>query len=318
MYNTPTVNMTKPVIASIGNFDGVHRGHRHLLASMRELAAMTDATVTAVTFTRHPLTIIRPERIPLTLTPIDLKTRLLYDAGADDVVALDFDHELRALTARQFMTLLRDRYGVSHIVTGYDNSFGSDRPHTLEEYLAATPTGVSLSRGSRLEIAGAPASSTRIRHALRDGDLTLVRELLGRDYSITGVVVHGRHIGHTIGFPTANVSVDPLTCLPRQGVYAAFVTLDADLAEDSTPHTGSLFPAMVNVGTAPTVTAILADGDTQLTVEAHIIGLDADIYGRRLTITFVKRLRDELHFPSIEALSAQLAEDRHATLQALS
>lgn len=293
------------IIASVGNFDGVHLGHRHLLAQMRDLADRHHASIVAVTFTTHPLTLIRPQRVPLTLTPLDVKTRLLLEAGADRVVALDFDERLRALTSRQFMTMLRDSYGVCHVVTGYNNSFGSDRPSGIDDYLAAAPSGVTVSRAMPLIVDGIHASSTAIRHALTGGDLPLANRLLGRPYSVTGTVIAGRRLGRTLGFPTANIALQPIIQPPSQGVYAAIATTG-----------GHSYPAMVNIGVCPTVEALTGTRQTAPAVEAHLIGFEGDLYGHPVTLDFIERIRDEVRFDSLAALSDRLRLDRAATLAA--
>ncbi|MBO5054222.1 MAG: bifunctional riboflavin kinase/FAD synthetase [Muribaculaceae bacterium] len=299
--------MSDKIIASIGTFDGVHRGHRFLLDQLRQLARDNgDATVMAVTFDRHPLALIAPERQPARLTPNDLKQRLLLEAGVDRVEIFEFDRQVKEMTAGEFMALLRDRYGVTRVLTGYDNSFGSDRPHGIEQYRHIAPDGVTVDVGLPLIINDIPVSSTRIRRALSEGNLADANLMLGRPYRVSGTVTHGQHLGHRLGFPTANLQIPPHTQVPKNGVYAATATVDS-----------KSYPAMVNIGLRPTVEPSTGLSAPTPTIEAHIIDFAGDIYGASLSLDFIARLRDEQRFPSLDALTAQLNADRRATLHCI-
>lgn len=319
----------QPVVAVVGVFDGVHRGHVALLRQARAWAdslgaqpkdgnaenpgntgSWERARVLAVTFDCHPLSIVAPARCPQWLTrPADRDALLRATDGVDAVVTLPFTPELCRMTAWQFLDMLRSRYGVTHLLMGYDHNFGSDLPGrgapadlVAAHYdRAAADAGLAgLRRGKCLDVTlddgrTVTVSSSVIRRLLAEGEVTGAATLLGRSYALTARVIHGKHVGHTLGFPTANLDVAAGTALPGPGVYAARVT-GPGFADA---------PAVVNIGRCPTVVG--AGGP--LTVEVHIPGLDRDLYGQPLTVTFTRRLRDERRFPSLDDLRAQLARD---------
>ncbi|MCH5240084.1 MAG: riboflavin biosynthesis protein RibF [Muribaculaceae bacterium] len=287
-------------IAAIGTFDGVHRGHHAVLDLLSSLSKEKGLTPLAFTFRNHPLQLIDARRVPASLTPLWKKKKLIEERGVKPVV-LDFDDELRSTTAKEWMIRMRDSYGVVALIVGYDNTFGSDGVnHSLEDFIAI---------GEKLGIEVFPVevvtgvSSSAIRKAVKGGDMEKAGMMLGRPYSITAKVVKGNSLGHTIGFPTANIETPDGQAEPLPGVYAAIV---------KTLHDGKKHPAMVNVGTRPTVMR----GDN-LVIEAHIINWQGDLYGKDITVRFIKRLRDEKKFDSIEALKAQLTEDREFAMDAL-
>lgn len=315
---TPTqpsekIQPTTARVATVGVFDGVHLGHRHLLECTRAVAksieghhGASSAETVAVTFDRHPLSLIAPDRCPAMLTTAADRDRLLREAGAEDIVCLTFDDSLRRLTAAEFVRLLAARYGITHLVMGYDHSFGSDsRGVSFDHYRdAGLASGVAVIRADRYTLPDSDTvvSSSAIRRILAAGDVAGAAAMLGRPHTVTGRVVSGKHLGSRIGFPTANIAVPDDIVLPAGGVYAARCTAD-----------GSTYPAMVNIGTCPTVSS-----GAPVTVEAHLIGYDGDLYGRDLSVAFVHRLRDERRFDSVEALTARLAADRDAAIRALS
>ena len=280
-------------VAAIGTFDGVHRGHRSVLGALTDYARENDLEPLAITFDRHPLALIDSKRRPLELTPLWKKKRLLNEVGAS-VKILGFDEELRRTTAKEWMKKLHDEYGVRAMVIGYDNTFGSDGINlSLEDYkrMGEEEDIVVLSAD---EIKG--VSSSAIRKAVVNGEMEKARDMLGRPYSITAKVVRGNGVGHTIGFPTANIDLPEGVAIPKPGVYAAIVkTLDS----------GRKHPAMVNVGSRPTV---MRGDDT--VIESHLINWEEDLYGKDITVRFMKRIRDERKFDSIEALRQQLEMDR--------
>ena len=303
--------------ATIGFFDGVHLGHQHLLRRLREVAARHGLQTMAVTFDRHPRQVVEPGWRPQLLTTLDEKTALLRLTGIDTLVVLRFDDALSALTSRQFMCdVLRCQLGVRLLLTGYDNRFGHDRSATFADYVAygreagmevvaAEPLPLRQSVAECLMPAGEPPvaySSSLVRRLLSAGQVEAAAACTGRPYSIAGHIVHGEHKGHALGFPTANLMADePLKLVPARGVYAVEA-----VTADGTPH-----QAMTNIGTRPTF------GGERQTMETNIFGYAGDLYGQPLTIRFMARLRDEVPFPSTEALAAQLARDRQSALQHL-
>ena len=284
--------------AAIGTFDGLHRGHRSVLKVLTDFAAEHGMEPMAITFSNHPLTLIDPTRAPGELTPVWKKKKLLVEVGAKPVV-LEFDEPLRSTTARQWMKILHDAYDVRVLVIGYDNTFGCDGINlSIEDYKR-------LGKEEGIEVLTAPeikgVSSSSIRRAVAEGQMEKARDMLGRPYSITAKVVRGNSLGHTIGFPTANIELSENMSIPKKGVYAAVVKM---------LDTGKKFPAMVNVGTRPTVMR-----GNHLVLEAHIIGWDGLLYDKEITVRFIKRLRDEIKFDSIDALKQQLKEDKDEALK---
>lgn len=279
------------IAATVGTFDGVHRGHQMLLESLRTAASAGGLTPVAYTFDRHPLEIVAPARAPKMLcSPGERCARI----AAMDVVpqVLPFTEELRHLTAREWMSWLRDERGAELIVIGYDNTFGSDgRGLSPIDYMAlADELGIAL-----IEAPVVPGiSSSAIRKAVAAGDVESASEMLGRQYAITGKVVAGKQIGRSIGVPTANLEVKEDIAIPAGGVYAAKVSIGK----------GEECAAVVNIGTRPTV-----DACGIASIEAHLIGFQGDLYDRTLALSFIRRLRDERRFESLTALKNQIAID---------
>lgn len=306
-------------IAAVGTFDGVHYGHQSVVEFLREQAQRRGLIPAVVTFSSHPLSVVRPERVPKSLSSLRERCHRLIEAGADDVIVIPFDAGLRSMTAREFIAMLHDRYGVDAIVLGFNNSFGSDRLQGIDEYVRiADGLGVEIIEAPGYEHPGYGAiSSTAVRHLIAAGDVASAFGLLGHAFALTGPVEAGKRIGRTIGFPTANLRVDPSFAIPAEGVYACRAYIgNADgscdaLLPDSRRY---FYPAMVNIGHRPTVDT---SARPPLTVEAHLIGFDGDLYGTCLRLEFVSRLRAEQKFSSLDALTAQLAADKSAVLAAI-
>lgn len=290
----------------MGVFDGVHRGHRYLLEQLCDDAAAHGLEPVAVTFTRHPLAVVCPQREPLRLTDRTTRRNMLMQAGARDVIELDFDQRMRNMSAAEFMSMLRHDHGVERLLLGFNNRIGHDRVGSAADYVAiGRETGVTVDIAREYTGAEAPVSSSIIRNYLSCGLVDKASAALGYPYRITGTVVPGRQLGRTIGFPTANVrpATDGMQ-LPGAGVYAAWVTTD-----DGTRH-----PAMLNIGHRPTVDS----PDAPVSIEAHLIDFNGDLYGRTVTVIPVGRLRGEQRFPSLAVLQTQLRADRAAALDLLS
>lgn len=300
-------NTKRRRIAAVGMYDGVHRGHRFLLDYLRLEAQQRNLSSTAVTFGPHPLTIVRPHDAPSLLSPPDDKIARLEEAGADDVIILDFNEKMRHMTARQFLTMLHRRWAIDALVVGFNNRFGRDRLEGVEQYRKiGREIGIDILEAPEYKGIGSPVSSSIIRRHLTSGRLAEANEALGRYYTIRGTVVDGRRLGRTLGFPTANVSPDPANAvLPSFGVYAALVT---------TPD-GQRHPAVVNIGHRPTVEA---DPDkSPVTIEAHIIDYAGYLYGQKIEIEFVSFLRKEKKFASIDKLRSALESDKRSALSLL-
>ncbi len=287
---------------AVGVFDGVHRGHQAVLAGLQERGAeLGGLPATVLTFDRHPLEVIAPDRAPRLLTAPRRKLELLAELGVHAVAVLTFDERARGLTPEEFAAdVLVGGLGASLVVVGADFRFGKDRSGDVDEL-----RDLGLGLGYYVEEVallgdGAPVSSTRIRAAVAAGDVEAAALDLGRLFELEGEVVEGDGRGGTVGFPTANLAIAPSLLLPGRGVYAAW----AD-APDST------WPAVVNVGVRPTF------GGEREVVEAHLLDFEGDLYGAPLRLRFVARLRDERRFSGIDELSAQIARDVEAGRAAL-
>lgn len=285
--------------AVIGSFDGVHLGHAAVLSTLRNEAEARNLEPIAISFDRHPLSLIDPSRAPEAITSLQKKEELIRKAGVTPVI-LPFDENLRATTAADWIRFLKDSFDVELLVVGYDTTFGSDGlSYSISGYR-------NLGKENGIEVIEAPfvagISSSAIRKAVSEGMVEHAAEMLGRNFQLNGIVVGGNRLGRTIGFPTANLLPAPGIVIPANGVYAARAILPDG------KHVG----AMVNIGTRPT---IMRGNDR--TVEAHLIGWEGDLYGKNLTLAFVSRLRDEIRFNSIDALRRQLEEDRLNTGQTL-
>ena len=282
---------TQGKIATVGTFDGMHRGHQLVASTLLQLSLERGLQPMAITFRQHPLSIIAPERAPKLLCTTEEKIELMRGAGLNPN-ALEFDKKMQMLSARQWLEYLRDGYGARAVLLGYDNTFGHDgRSLSIEAYK-------EIGRDLGLEIYVAPhidgISSSAVRKTLREGHVEKVNEMLGRLYSLKGEVVTGNQIGRTIGFPTANILVDEELELPAHGVYAVEASI-----EESTPR-----PAIVNIGVRPTV-----EDAGHVSVECHIPGFSGNLYGRQLKIRFTRRIRGEERFASLSALQAAIARD---------
>jgi riboflavin kinase/FMN adenylyltransferase len=297
--------LRRPAIA-IGNFDGVHRGHQALIATARRLADRSEGEVVALTFDPHPARLLAPQLAPPLIFSLERRAELLGQAGADVVVAEPFTAEFAAIPAEAFAAdvLSRD-LGAENVVVGYDFSFGKGRrgDNTLLESLGAgLGFGVSIVR--RVSIHGLTCSSTKVREFVLEGRVEGAQVLMGRPCEITGEVVRGAGRGRGLGFPTANVRPD-VELLPKAGIYACrVVILDGPQPETKV--------AALSIGTNPT---FVEQG--RLTVEAHLLDYEGDLYGRRVRLEIAGRLRDEMRFESVEALVAQIHADIARTRELL-
>jgi riboflavin kinase/FMN adenylyltransferase len=293
-------------VATIGFFDGVHRGHCSLLSQVVRQAAQRNRQSTVVTFDIHPRQLVNPEFQPLLLTTLDEKLQLLSLQGIDRVAVLHFDEQMASLSARDFMSVVLSRQlNVDTLVLGYDSRFGHGRTAGFADYEAyGRSMGIDVLRATPLlSDDGTPVSSSLVRNLLLSGNIAQANDALGRRYSLTGNVVDGFHEGRRLGFPTANLALaDRQRLVPGRGVYAVW----AELTGYSEP-----MPAMMNIGTRPTY-----NGSSQ-TLEVHIIGYEGDLYGQDVTVTFAERIRSEQPFDSPSALASQLQLDRKACIRIL-
>ena len=293
-------------VATIGFFDGVHRGHCSLLSQVVRQAAQRNRQSTVVTFDIHPRQLVNPDFQPLLLTTLDEKLQLLSLQGIDRVALLHFDEQMASLSARDFMSVVLSRQlNVDTLVLGYDSRFGHGRTAGFADYEAyGRSMGIDVLRATPLlSDDGMPVSSSLVRNLLLSGNIAQANDALGRRYCLTGNVVEGFHEGRRLGFPTANLALaDRQRLVPGRGVYAVW----AELTGYSEP-----MPAMMNIGTRPTY-----NGSSQ-TLEVHIIGYEGDLYGQDITVTFAERIRSEQPFDSPSALASQLQLDRKACIRIL-
>lgn len=291
------VNESARTAVVIGNFDGVHLGHQHVLATARAIADERGLTLVAVTFDPHPMAVLRPEHAPTTLTTLEVRAGLLLEHGADAVLALPFDRDMASWTPEEFaQRVLVDTLHAAACVVGanfrYGNraagdvaclaGFGADHGFTVD--------GIPLDGGPQVW------SSTYVRTCLAAGDVAGAAEALGRPYAVRGVVVKGEQRGRELGYPTANVPTAAMSASPSDGVYAGWLTRS---------DTGERFPAAISVGTNPTF-----DGVIVRRVESYVLDrTDLDLYGVEVTVEFVERLRGMEAFDSVEALVEQMRTD---------
>jgi len=280
-------------VVTVGNFDGVHRGHAELIQQARELAQKIAGPLTAVTFNPHPLQLLAPERFLPQLTAAADKARYLRQAGADSVVFLRTSPALLRLSAAEFFrTILIERFQAKGIVEGFNFRFGHDRAGSVETLKdLCADAGIQFQVVEPFQLGGVTVSSSRVRDALTSGDVKLAAELMGRPYLVRGVVATGAQRGRSIGFPTANL--EGMEVLPPgDGVYAVHVWLG-----------DRRFPGAANVGPNPTF------GENTKKMEVHLIGFTGDLYGQTLVVEFMERLREVREFSKVDDLIQQLKRD---------
>jgi riboflavin kinase/FMN adenylyltransferase len=297
---------TKSAVVTIGNFDGVHIGHQALFHTVIEKAEAINGVSVAITFEPHPMRVLTTNGHPPLITLIEQKRELIGRAGIDILICIPFTREFAVISAGDFVKdLLVERLNMKAIVVGRDYTFGSRRQGDLAmlqrmskdlAFEVLVVDWIQPVNGKSPRI-----SSTRIRELVMDGEMEKARKMLGRHYQIRGQVATGRNRGgRLLGFPTANINLQDELC-PKQGIYA--VTVE---------HGGELLKGVANIGYSPTF------GDHVFTIEVHILDFKKNIYGDPIRVNFIERLRDEIKFDGIEALSAQIKKDIIRARQVLS
>ena len=282
------------MVVTTGFFDGVHLGHRFVIERLVNEARRRGCKSLVVTFWPHPRTVLQDEARGLhLLSSLDEKKQALYALGVDDVQVLEFNRAFSRLTAEEYLrTYVKERFGGEAVLLGYDHRLGCDRPSAEMLRTIALDAGLEPVMAGKCPV---DVSSTLIRQALSAGDVAAANKMLGYVYSLRGVVVAGNRLGRTIGFPTANMKLyDPLKMVPSNGVY-----------EVEVETVGEKFRGMCNIGLRPTVSQ-----NTIPTIETNIFDFDQDIYGLDIKVSFIRKIRDEVKFTSLEALAAQLARDK--------
>jgi riboflavin kinase / FMN adenylyltransferase len=290
-----------PSVVTVGNFDGVHLGHRYVLDQARQVAATQQAPVVAVTLDPHPMRILRPEQAPAALTTVDRRAELLLAAGADRVLVLPFTRELASWTPEEFVSrILVDALSAEAVVVGENFRFGAKAAGTTQ-VLAELGERYGFSTHA-LTLAGAehPWSSSYIRQCLAEGDVAAAAVALGRPHAIVGEVVEGAHRGRELGFPTANVPTAGLSAVPADGVYAGWLRALPPAAVDD----GKPMPAAISVGTNPTFDGI------DRNVESYVLDRDdLELYGVTVEVSFGRRIRGQLRFDAVPELIDRMRVD---------
>ncbi len=280
---------------ALGNFDGVHRGHQSVIALAAKAAGQAKVPLGVISFEPHPRRIFQPDAPAFRLMQPDQQARALADLGVDIFYILPFDAEMVGLTDQQFsLQVLHQGLGVSHVAVGFDISFGKDRtgsPQSMARFGQELGFGVSIAQA--LGDSDAKFSSTGVRQALRDGRPEAAAAILGRPFAIEGMVEHGRQLGRTLGFPTANVALKDYV-LPRFGVYATRTRLPD----------GRDIAGVANIGVNPTI-----DGEIAPRLEVWLFDFDEDIYDQVIETDLIAFLRDEAKFDSLETMTAQIMAD---------
>lgn len=284
-------------VAATGFFDGVHLGHRKVVSEVCAEAMKRGQKSKIISFWPHPRSVLRQDASNLRLlTSLEEKKSLLKGIGVDEVCILDFTKEFSRLSTAEFVDqYLKEKCGVDTLIVGYDHKFGHNPEETQSEMIEiCRHHGLEVIRLDEFVYGGEVISSTKIRNLLDRGDIATANEYLGYRYGLKGVVVSGKHLGRTIGFPTANLRLyDPLKMIPQNGVYAVFVSVE-----------GNNYIGICNIGLRPTV-----GESTERTIETYILDFDEDIYGLDMKIEFVGRIRDERKFDCLAGLKEQLGKD---------
>lgn len=296
-YGIQEFKKLENAVVTSGTFDGVHLGHQKILKRLNEVAELTNGESVVITFYPHPRSVISPDnQIVKLLSTLEEKIELLEKSGVNNLLIVPFTREFSELSSEEFIQkILIETIGTKTLVIGYDHRFGKNREGGFD-YLKLNKEkyGFGIEEISRQDIENVGVSSSKIRKALQEGDVPSADHFLGRNYSLSGVIVKGRQLGRTIGFPTANIQVREIAKLiPSDGVYAVKVY-----------YNDEAFGGMLNIGNRPTV-----DGTFQ-TVEVNIFEFDQEIYGEKLTIEFLQKIRNEQKFNGLDELKTQIAKDK--------
>ena len=294
----------KGAVVTTGTFDGVHVGHRKIIDRLNEIAQKVKGESVLLTFHPHPRMVLFPDDHGLELiTTMDEKIQLLQDAGVQNLIIHPFTREFSRITSIDFIRdILVEKLGTSVLVIGYDHHFGRNREGSFEHLKESGPLyGFQVEEISVQDVDDVAVSSTKIRKALQDGDVLTASRYLAHPYQLSGIVVHGDKLGREFGYPTANIRVeDGNKVVPVNGVYACYVLLD-----------GKKFKGMLNIGTRPTV-----KGEVKR-IEVNIFEFEQDIYGKRVVLELIDRIRDEKKFENVDQLKERLSIDRNLALRAL-
>lgn len=287
--------MANEIAATIGVFDGVHRGHQALIYELISIAIDRDLTPCVITFAHNPSSIIDPQHSPYLLTTISEKIERLKFLGIDDTIVLEFNYELAQLSAKEFLYRLKNRYNINTILMGHDHKFGSDRLSDIDKYKEIGKSlNIDIIRSNIEVVDKERISSSIIRHLITSYNVQKANVLLGYPYTLKGRVVEGMKIGRTMGYPTANIEpIEADKLLPSHGVYAVFVRFDS-----------GRYPAMLYIGRRPTM-----DDGRSVTIEANIFDMNIDLYEKNVEVEFIKFTRGDCRFKTLKELKKRIEED---------
>ncbi len=279
-------------------FDGVHRGHQSIIKKLTNTAHEKGLQTAAFTFWPHPRKVFNPNDDLQLLNTIEEKTYLLEKNGIEILILKEFDEAFRNLTGEEFIRqVLVDTLNVKHLIIGYDHTFGKNKSGNFQLLQKLSDElGYTLEQVSAVDYGDQPISSTQIRNALVSGDIQSANEMLGYVYLVSGKVVHGKKLGRTIGYPTANIEVENLKLLPKKGAYIVEVFVN-----------NQHYKGMLSIGTNPTVNG------KELSVEVYILDFNEDIYGKEISVNFHSYLHDEIKFDGLDGLIERLDEDKKLT-----
>lgn len=300
-----SVEESDHLAVTIGFFDGVHRGHQYIIEQLKNIASKNNLKSAVITFRTHPRKELHSEFIPHLLTSLDEKLDLISKTGIDYCYLLDFNSNVRDLTAKEFIqNVLADQLNVKILLMGYDNKIGKGRTDDFEKLVEyGKEKNLQVVKSEEYIFEGKQVSSSEIRRLMSEGDILIANKLLGYNFKFTGTVVEGQRLGRKIGYPTANlVAKDPEKKIPSNGVYSCWVIVD-----------GMRYLGMLNIGHRPTI----FEDPNKETIEVHILNFDKDIYGREISLEIVKKLRNEQKFPDLKALKKQLDKDKNQTIKVL-
>lgn len=288
----------KPLALSLGMFDGVHLGHKCIIDELKKVGSAHHLETAVLTFWPHPRFVFNPNENLKLLNTLDEKTLLMEKYGINNLFLKEFDDEFRNLTGEEFVRqILIDKLNVKYLIIGYDHSFGKNKSGNFELLQKLSKElDFEVEQMEAINIHENNISSTKIRNALLAGNISEANEMLGYSYSVSGTVVHGKKLGRTIGYPTANIETENIKLLPKKGAYIVEVFLN-----------NQQYKGMLSVGTNPTV-----NGE-KLTVEVYILDFEGDIYDEKITVKFRDFLHEEIKYEGLEKLIERLDEDKRLT-----
>jgi riboflavin kinase/FMN adenylyltransferase len=287
------LSLNKDTLLTIGVFDGVHIGHKYLISQLKEHARQQNLLSGVITFRQHPQEVLSPQNKLPFLTDLSQRANLLKEAGIEVIIILSFTLELAKLSARQFLSLLKKYARMRGLILGYDFALGRNKEGNTEALrVLGQEMGFNVIVVPPIMIDGKVVSSTAIRNALAEGDMKRVQTLIERPFSLHGHIISGTGRGMELGFPTANLDIDPEQALPAEGVYATWTYID-----------GKSYQSVTNIGKRPTF------GDGERTVEVYLIDYNSNLYEHEIKIDIIKRLRGEKKFNTVEELKKQITKD---------